>query len=100
MDDTEILKRIDTAIAALIEARGTMAARVDTAIADPAYPADAEIDFLSSNLITTSQAAERAGVDVSTIRRWCEDYGIGRQMRPRGNWQVSAPRLHRQIRTM
>jgi hypothetical protein len=44
------------------------------------------------DLITPDYAAKRAGVDASTIRKWCQAYGIGKMYGCR-RWRVSVTRL-------
>ncbi|KAB1075910.1 helix-turn-helix domain-containing protein [Methylobacterium soli] len=44
------------------------------------------------DLITPDYAAKRAGVDASTIRKWCQAYGIGKMYGCR-RWRVSVKRL-------
>jgi len=43
--------------------------------------------------IDVSAAAFIAGVSTETVRRWCKQYGIGRQISKHGNWRVSRPAL-------
>lgn len=44
-------------------------------------------------IIGIKHAAHHAGRSVKTLRRWCHEYGIGRQPGGGGPLQVSAPAL-------
>lgn len=43
------------------------------------------------DLVTTGVAAERANVDATTIRKWCQSHSIGRAYG--GRWRVLLTRL-------
>jgi hypothetical protein len=59
---------------------------------------DTDRDFDEVNLIGVKEAVHRAGVDETTMRRWCRDKGIGK-LRGDGQWDVSIPRLKRHRNT-
>ena len=46
----------------------------------------------TSKLITPQDAVLRAGVDVSTIHRWCKEFGIG--IKCGGRWKVDVNKLN------
>lgn len=48
-----------------------------------------------SVLIAPCEAAERVGVDDSTIRRWAREDGIGRKQG--GRWRISPERLKHHV---
>jgi hypothetical protein len=49
-----------------------------------------------ADLISTGAAAKRAGRSLETVRRWCENRGIGRK--EAGRWRVSSRLLNDLLR--
>jgi hypothetical protein len=106
MDDTEILKKIESGDIAASDIREMveLAKRIVSIFddnqrngSDDAWY-DSQDDFLLHNTLTVSQVAERTGRDPATIRRWCVEMGIGKQSGRGRNWLVSIPRLNRELR--
>lgn len=53
----------------------------------------AAVLMYQDEIIGLKEAAFRAGRSIKTLRRWCQDRGIGRRPGGMGPWQVSAPAL-------
>jgi excisionase family DNA binding protein len=51
------------------------------------------IPYDVAEAISVKEAAAIAGLSVRTVRRWCDERGIGRQIVPGGSWRVSRPAL-------
>lgn len=49
------------------------------------------VPLTDSTVIGVGAAARIAGVSQSTIIRWSNRYGIGRQIEPGAPWRISAP---------
>lgn len=45
-------------------------------------------------MLAVKQAAGLVGVSGETIRKWCIEYGIGRQIKRKAKWRVSRPALY------
>lgn len=51
-----------------------------------------------ADLVAPCEAAERFGVDTSTIRRWARQSGIGQ--RQGGRWRISVERLKQHLASL
>jgi hypothetical protein len=47
------------------------------------------VPFDAAEAISVKGAASHAGTSARTMRRWCDDHGIGRQITAKGCWRIS-----------
>jgi hypothetical protein len=102
LDDAELLERLDTAItdggrllAELGRLRDAVAARIPPEPEILAAADDDDADFRPHLMLWPSEAAQRFGLAVDTVRFLCRVKGLGRKHGHR--WRASVPRFQRYV---